>query len=329
MNIIIFGGAGFIGSCLSKRLSKRSDIRFSIFDKNLSKIFPNLSYRVDISKNIDISNFPPDTIFVNLAAEHRDNVSPKILYDQVNVTGAKNLCELARKCKVNQLVFTSSVAIYGFAPIGTDELGLPNPFNDYGRTKLLAENIYKEWQAEDPLVRSLVIIRPTVVFGEQNRGNVYNLLRQISSGLFIMIGNGLNRKSIAYVENVAAFIEFSLNFKAGIHVHNYIDKPDFSMNSLVAHVQNIIGKPTYLNLRIPLFLGILIGRLFDFFAFLFKKKYSISTIRVMKFVSNSVYESSASSTGFVAPVELIKAIENTVKYEFIEENKSASVYYSK
>ena len=45
------------------------------------------------------------------------------------------------------------------------------PFNAYGKTKLEAENIYRAWAAEDPL-RTLVIVRPTVIFGEGNRGNV-------------------------------------------------------------------------------------------------------------------------------------------------------------
>ena len=54
--------------------------------------------------------------------------------------------------------------------------------------------------------RSLVIIRPTVIFGEGNRGNVYNLFRQIADRRFLMFGDGENKKSMAYVGNVAEFI---------------------------------------------------------------------------------------------------------------------------
>ena len=80
------------------------------------------------------------------------------------------------------------MAIYGFAPANTGENGEPNYFNEYGRTKYLAEQIYRDWQQEDPLNRTLVIVRPTVVFGPGNRGNVYNLLKQIASKRFVMIG---------------------------------------------------------------------------------------------------------------------------------------------
>jgi nucleoside-diphosphate-sugar epimerase len=118
------------------------------------------------------------------------------------------------------------VAVYGFASVGTDEkTGAINHFNDYGCTKWLAEEKYRTWLASDP-ENSLMIIRPTVIFGEQNRGNVYNLLRQIASGTFPLVGKGTNVKSMAYVENVSAFIEYNLNNPPGEYLFNYIDKEE-------------------------------------------------------------------------------------------------------
>ena len=220
---------------------------------------------------------------INLAAEHRDDVRPASLYDEVNVEGAKNLCKVAREKNIMKIIFTSSVVTYGFAPLGTDESGAINPFNDYGRTKFEAEQVYREWQAEKPLKRSLVIIRPTVVFGEQNRGNVYNLLNQIVSGRFMMVGAGTNRKSMAYVENVSAFIRHTLSFGPGLHVYNYIDKPDYSMNELVLKVKHAIGQPEKVGIRIPYALGFLAGKGFDLASKLTGKKLTISAIRVKNF----------------------------------------------
>ena len=60
-----------------------------------------------------------------------------------------------------------------------------------------------------------------------------------------MFGNGKNKKSMAYVENVAAFLEYSLKFESGIHIYNYIDKPDYDMNKLISFSRNILfGKIT-------------------------------------------------------------------------------------
>jgi len=235
---------------------------------------------------------------------------------------------LAKAKAINKIIFTSSVAVYGFAPLGTNESGAIAPFNDYGRTKWEAEQVYKKWQAEDPENRTLVIVRPTVVFGERNRGNVFNLLKQIASGKFVMVGNGLNRKSMAYVENVAAFLEYSLNFKPGVHIYNYIDKPDFTMNTLVTHVNKLLGRSADIKLRLPFSLGLLIGSGFDLVAKITGKKFPISAIRVKKFCANSVYESAIELTGFIPPVPLIEAIEKTVSFEFIEHHKDEQVFYS-
>jgi nucleoside-diphosphate-sugar epimerase len=329
MIINIIGGSGFIGSRLTERLSKNNFNRINIIDKLMGLSFPSITNIADI-RSIDNLNLyiSEGAAIINLAAEHKDDVSPKSLYYDVNVLGAINTCSCARKKNVNKIIFTSSVAVYGFAPPGTNEAGAIAPFNDYGRTKWEAEQVYKQWQFEDPERRTLVILRPTVVFGERNRGNVFNFLKQIASGKFVMIGDGLNRKSMAYVENVAAFLEYSLDFKPGIHIYNYIDKPDFTMNTLVAQVNKLLGRSVEIKFRIPFFLGLLIGSGFDLVAKITGKKFPISAIRVKKFCANSVYESAIKSTGFIPPVSLMDAIEKTVHFEFIEDRKTEQVFYS-
>jgi nucleoside-diphosphate-sugar epimerase len=329
MKVTIVGGSGFIGTRLCKRLISSDLYTIGIVDKVESLFYPKITTLSDVRYFDELSrSIPEHSLIINLAAEHKDNVSPKTLYDQVNVFGAKNVCSIARAKNIGTIIFTSSVAVYGFAPLGTNESGEIKPFNDYGRTKWEAEKIYKVWQAEDPENRTLVIIRPTVVFGERNRGNVFNLLKQIASGKFLMVGHGHNRKSLAYVENLSAFIEYSLNFKPGIHIYNYIDKPDFTMNELVSRVRGILGRSEKIYFRLPYFFGLAIGKFFDLIAFVTRKKLAISSIRVKKFCADSVYESAVANTGFVPPVNLLDAIEQTVKYEFLEDHKKDPVFYS-
>jgi nucleoside-diphosphate-sugar epimerase len=326
--IQVVGGSGFIGSRLCALL-KQKEIKFGIADKVISQDFPQETVFADVRSIQALeAAMVKNSVLINLAAEHRDDVTPLSLYDDVNVQGARNLCLIAREKEIKTIIFTSSVAIYGFAPLGTDESGEVAPFNDYGRTKYEAEQVYKAWQAEDPIIRTLVIIRPTVVFGEQNRGNVYNLLRQIASGKFVMIGDGLNRKSMAYVGNVVAFIQHALTFKPGVHTYNYIDKPDFTMNELVSWVNKLLGKSTEIKFRLPYRLGLLIGKSFDLAAKLMGKKLPISAIRVKKFCSNSVYESAIHATGFTPPFSMPEAVERTIKYEFLEKHEHEVVFYS-
>jgi GlcNAc-P-P-Und epimerase len=330
MKIInVIGGSGFIGTRLMRRLIVNGSLECKIIDKALSNAFPDLMTLSDVRSVEQLRHSISDrSVIVNLAAEHRDDVWPLSLYDEVNVGGAKNISNVAREKGVRTIIFTSSVAVYGFAQIGTNESGKIAPFNDYGRTKYEAEQVFKAWQAEAPEERTLVIIRPTVVFGEQNRGNVYNLLRQIASGKFVMVGNGDNRKSMAYVENVAAFIEYSMSFKPGVHIYNYIDKPDFTMNTLVAKVNRILGRSEKIGFRLPFAVGYLIGKGFDSVAAMTGKRFPISSIRVKKFCANSVYDTAIDKTGFVRPVLLEQAIAQTLRHEFIENHDGEPLYFS-
>ncbi len=328
-NVCIIGGSGFVGTRLIKRLQLRvQEFNISNLDKNMSQEHPSITKLADVRSVDQLAAIPQGAVVVNLAAEHRDDVRPLSLYDDVNVGGAKNICKAAREKHVSTIVFTSSVAVYGYATVGADEDGRITPFNDYGRTKFAAEKIFRQWQSEEPLHRSLVIIRPTVIFGERNRGNVYNLLRQIASGKFIMIGSGENRKSMAYVENVAAFVEHSMTFGPGVHVYNFIDKPDLTMNSLVAKVNRILGRSEKISFRLPFVFGFVIGKGFDLVATITGKRFTVSSIRVKKFCANSVYKTAVDKTGFVSPVPLEQALAQTVRYEFVESHEHEGVFYT-
>jgi len=321
--IVVIGGAGFLGTCLATRFNETGTnyTRYDIDVSRSSKII-----YTDVEDKDSLDQLAGASSIINLAAVHRDDIRPLSRYDDVNVQGAVNVCSAARKHNINKIIFTSSVAIYGFAPAETDESGEPNYFNDYGRTKYLAEQVYKEWQAEDQENRTLVIVRPTVIFGEGNRGNVYNLLKQIASRKFVMFSNGKNRKSMAYVENVAAFLEYSLSFKPGLHIYNYIDKPDFDMNTLVSEARKTLFGKNNVGLRLPAFLGIGIGYFADFVFKVTGKTLPISSIRVKKFMGTTQFASSVSETGFVPPVSLEEGLARTLCYEFLEDNSDKRTF---
>lgn len=326
--ICLLGGSGFIGTRLATRL-RNGGLDLYIADKSQSGSYPDLSHVVDVRVLEGLRRtLKEGDILINLAAEHRDDVRPKSLYDDVNVKGAENLCLVAREKNIQHIIFTSSVAVYGFAPANTGEEGEINYFNDYGRTKWEAEKIFRAWQQEEPERRTLVIVRPTVVFGEQNRGNVYNLLRQIASGKFLMIGKGINKKSMAYVENVAAFLEHSLSFPPGIHTYNYIDKPDFDMNTLVGVVRKALGKSGGIAMRIPYGLGYLMGLGCDLVANITGKSLPVSSIRVKKFCATTQFNTAVSQTGFVPPVSLEEGLKRTVIHEFLEDHSKKPVFYT-
>ena len=123
MKINVIGGSGFIGTRLCQRFV-RFEKPFQILDKAPSLVFSDQAVLADV-RSLDAlrAHIAEGAALINLAAEHRDDVRPLSLYDEVNVGGARNLCTVAREKHVNTIVFTSTVAVYGFAPLGTDELG--------------------------------------------------------------------------------------------------------------------------------------------------------------------------------------------------------------
>jgi len=317
--ILLVGSSGFIGQALQRlyraepnapNISTLDIVRDTASDNH---VLADLSTAAFNEYDALANRF--DTIF-NLAAVHRDDVKPVTKYFDVNVRGAERICELARQSDTKRIVFTSSVAIYGFAAPETDEQGEPAPFNEYGRTKALAENVYRQWLDEDPKRRSLVIVRPTVVFGPGNRGNVYSLLNQIVRGPFVMIGRGNNKKSMAYVENVAAFLKHIQFADPGLHIYNYVDKPDMSMSDLVRFV--FLNSPgahrSYTTL--PISLGYAIGALGSLLGMITRRSVPLTLIRVRKFCATTQFASSAYKTGFVPPVPLDEALRKTIQYEF-------------
>jgi nucleoside-diphosphate-sugar epimerase len=253
---------------------------------------------------------------INLAAAHRDDVKPVELYHTTNVDGATRTAQVAERNDIRRIVFTSSVSVYGLNKPPSRETDSTDPFNAYSRSKLAAEEEYRRWYAAQP-GRTLQIIRPSVIFGEHNRGNVYTLANQIRSGRFLMIGDGRNRKSMAYVGNVVEFLAQLLELGEGYRLLNYADKPDLNTNELVALLLKLLGRTPKMACHIPLWLGLLGGRCCDVVAKLAHRELSISAVRVEKFAASTVVDTTAlEATGFVRPFTIADGLRRTMAAEF-------------
>lgn len=319
--VCFVGASGFVGTRLIELV--KGDFYLKNVDKQQSHFFPELTVLGDVrdlsSMEAELAGF--DTV-VLLAAEHRDDVSPTSLYYDVNVQGTRNVLAAMNKNGVKNIIFASSVAVYGLNKVNPDESHPKDPFNHYGKSKWQAEEVLREWYNEEPDSRSLTIIRPTVIFGERNRGNVYNLLKQIAGGKFAMVGSGTNYKSMAYVGNIVEFIKYKLlNVEKGYEVYNYVDKPDLNMNQLVAEVEKSLDKKVP-SVHIPYAAGMLGGFCFDLLSKVTGKKYAISSVRVKKFCATTQFDATkVHSSGFTAPYTLSEGLDRTLKYEFVHDKK--------
>jgi GlcNAc-P-P-Und epimerase len=314
--IAVIGGSGFVGRHVIPSL------RHAGFDVCNIDLVPSSDPLV---KNCiaDLRDLPALTAALKgcdtaifLAAQWRDDVRPESLYYDVNVGGAANFAAAAQSLGIKRCIFTSSVSIYGPTEFEVEEDHPPGAINHYGKSKLQAEQELIKWAESDPEI-CLTMIRPTVIFGPGNRGNVWNLLNQIINGPFLMIGNGTNKKSVASVHNISAFILSQLACAAGIHIYNYADKPDLDMNQLIALIDHEIGRERKSGFRVPQSLAMGGGYLFDHLSRLTGRKFGITSERVFKFCANTQYSNAkAQATGFVPPIAVEDALKETIKTDF-------------
>lgn len=324
MKIFITGGSGFIGTRLQRQL-RDSGHELRVYDLVHSP--RNLTGDVIIGDIRDLGSLSSAMAgcdyVIHLAAEHKDNVTPVELYDQVNVAGAENVIKAMDIDGISKVLFTSSSAVY---PLVVDhdpsEQTQCQPFNCYGMSKFNAENVFRQWYDSKPQGRQLIIVRPCVVFGEHNRGNIYLMLQQIYRRRFMVIGDGKNLKSVNYVGNIVSFFDYVIQELAdGSYLFNYADKPDMTTGQMVSVVNRVLGRGSKIGLRIPYLLGLLAGAGFDLLSKLTGKKFPISVIRVRKFRVSLCFDNSrAMATGFKPPYSLEEAFERTVRFEFCGEN---------
>lgn len=329
MNITLIGGSGFVGTRLLDLLKDSPEYHLRNIDLVQSHFFPQITEIGDVREQEQMDKMLAGAdVVVLLAAQHRDDVTPVSLYYDTNVGGMNVTLRAMEKNGIRRLIFFSSVAVYGLNKKNPNEEHPADPFNHYGKSKWEAEQVLQEWHKTHP-DWNIDIVRPTVIFGERNRGNVYNLLKQISSGRFLMVGKGTNVKSMAYVGNIVAFVKFMLEkVTSGYNVFNYIDKPDTNMNDLVALVSDVLHKHIPAT-HFPYWMGMMGGYCFDALAFVTRKKLAISSVRVKKFCAVTQFDSSkAMSSGFVPPFTLKDGLARTLEFEFVHPKPDAIEFVS-
>lgn len=312
---VVVGGSGFIGTRFISTLLEQGHRVVNL------DIAPSAEH-ADLTTIGDVRDIGAVTaalqgadVVVNLAAVHRDDVRPLALYESVNVGGARSLVAAAEKAGVEHVVFVSSVAVYGLGRPRPSESDPTEPFNEYGRTKLAAEGVLSAWADAAP-GRTLTMLRPCVVFGEGNRGNVWTLASQVASRRFLMIGDGSNRKSMAYVGNIAAFLAHVVQAPPSVRLVNYADRPDLTTAELVGVLSDELGIRLP-RVRLPLLAGKAASAVLDGVAKATGRTFPVSAVRVEKFVAETTVDTERlQGLGFTPPFRMDDALRRTVATEF-------------
>lgn len=321
--ILITGGSGFIGSHFAEALGEsvellNADLRLPP-EGNCMTNTQLVDVRNANALRLLFTNHKFDAI-IHLAAAHKDFGIEQEEYFTTNVEGTSNITKLAAEFAVNNIIFFSSVAVYGDRHEPTSDDTLPLPTNDYGRSKLEAEQILQKWCDDDIAARKLLIVRPALVYGERNVANMYRLIDQIAKGRYFNVGAGENIKSIAYVKNlVEATWYLFTKLPEGKFVCNYSDEPHLKTAEIGSIIARELGKRKPLS--IPKGLLLLMAKPFDMLIKLTGKDLPISSVRVKKFGTQTFHQAAlVFKVGFTPKYSTSEGLIKMVNWYKINQN---------
>lgn len=278
---LLTGGSGFIGGHFHNALSQPEVINLDLNPP--SSGYQSKYIQGDIRVKEDVLRAVKGLgiqCIISLAAKHHDFGIGHDEYFDTNEDGTQVICDVASECDIYEIVFYSSVAVYGLRDEVSTEAMEPAPDSPYGASKLAGEKVLERWAAADAR-RKVLIIRPALVFGANNMANMRNLIKQIDSGLYFHLGKADNVKSIAYVENLVQATIFLMDrMVPGVSIYNYADEPQLTTRQISVNIANALGKK--IRFTLPRALGVTMGIPFDILIRLTGKNLPISTARIKK-----------------------------------------------
>lgn len=260
MNVLVTGGAGFIGSHVVERLLGRGDAVTVIDDFNdfynpalkrdNVRAFAGKAKLIEADICDDLRPVFATQRFdaiVHLAA--RAGVRPSLaqpqLYTRVNIVGTQNLLELAREFDVKRFIFASSSSVYGVnqkVPFGEED-PIFNPISPYAATKLAGEalsHVYHHLYGLD-----VICLRFFTVYGPRQRPDlaIRKFTEAILAGKPIDIyGDGSTRRDYTHIDDILQGMLACLECTLGYEIINLGESRTVELRELVQLIERATGK---------------------------------------------------------------------------------------
>ncbi|HCX98574.1 MAG TPA: nucleoside-diphosphate-sugar epimerase [Bacteroidales bacterium] len=244
MNILITGSSGFIGSNLYANMHK--DFNLLGLDITTKGVFPPSS----IYSWEDLEQLPPVNTIIHLAGKAHDtkNTSDPQSYFDINTGLTKTIFDYFLESKAEKFIFFSSVKAIADSVNGEflTEGVEPNPQTPYGQSKLEAERYILSKTL--PKNKKVYILRPCMIHGPGNKGNLNLLYSIVKKGMPWPLGAFENKRSFLSIDNLAFILRqlIEKNIKSGIY--QVSDDDPISTNKLFSLIATSLQrKPRIIN----------------------------------------------------------------------------------
>jgi len=295
-DILITGSTGFVGQNLLPYLA--------LNELNTIGVSRNTTFDNCITYN-DLNNavWSNAIAMVHLAGKAHDlkKTSDDAAYFEVNTELTKRLFDQFLKSDCETFIYMSSVkAVSDQADSILTENVIPNPITVYGKSKLAAEEYILSKKI--PENKRVYILRPCMIHGPNNKGNLNLLYSFISKGIPYPFGKYNNSRSFVSVENLCFIInELINNDKIESGIYNIADDIPLSTINLIQVISEALGKPTRI-LKFPKFFVSFIAKVGDYLPL------PINSERLLKLTEN--YE--------VSNLKIKNAIQKKIPLSSIE-----------
>ena len=264
-NILVTGGAGFIGSHLVDKLLSEGDWNIIVVDDfndfydpaikraNMARHRQHSNYRLeeaDIRQRTALERIFDDSKFdciVHLAARAgvRPSLAQPLLYSQTNIEGTLNLLELSRQHNIKQFVFGSSSSVYGInakVPFSEDD-PIRQPISPYAATKAAGELICHTYTHLYGI--RCVCLRFFTVYGPRQRPDlaIHKFARLISEGKSIPVfGDGTTRRDYTYIDDIIAGVRAAIDYtRTEYEVINLGESRTVELRELISLLEKELG----------------------------------------------------------------------------------------
>jgi UDP-glucuronate 4-epimerase len=268
MNVLVTGGAGFIGSHLVERLLREGHqvVCLDNFDdfydpalkrRNLAPSLQNRAFRLvegDLRHEGALEKIFASARIEGVAhlaarAGVRPSVQNPSLYADVNIRGTVNLLEACRESGVRRFLFASSSSVYGNSsrvPFSEDD-PVNHPISPYAATKKAGEllcHTYHHLYGMD-----IACLRYFTVYGPRQRPEmaIHHFTRSIHEGRKIsLFGDGSSRRDYTYIDDAVDGTGRALFKKHGFEIYNIGESQTISLMELIRAIEKEVGKKAVL-----------------------------------------------------------------------------------